>query len=81
MVRSLQAISYACLMKQLIRDLSKLSAICAPWFSLAEIRSQLEEMGVTEAVAVRDTPALFDWLVDVLSYQGVSDAIAERYIK
>ena len=32
------------------------------------------------ALRVGGTPALFDWLADVLSYQGVSDAIAERYM-
>ena len=28
-----------------------------------------------------DTPALFDWLVDALSYQGISDAVAFAYIQ
>ena len=28
-----------------------------------------------------DTPALFNWLVDALSYQGMSDAVAFAYIQ
>lgn len=32
-----------------------------------------------EAVRRRDTPALFEWLVDTFSYQGTSDRIAWRF--
>src|SRR5665213_3668674 len=36
--------------------------------------------GLREVVSTRDTPALFDWLVDSFSYQGISDRIAADYI-
>jgi hypothetical protein len=46
----------------------------------ANLCDNLTAQGVGAAVQARDTPALFDWLVEVLSYQGVSDAIAWRYM-
>ena len=30
---------------------------------------------------MHDTPALFDWLLDFMSYQGVSDHVAANYIE
>ena len=35
-----------------------------------------EASGLKEAVKVRDTPALFDWLMTGFSFQGISDRIA-----
>ena len=67
-------------MDQLIRNVSELAAIGAPLFSLADLRSRCAANGTSAAVRDHDTPALFAWLADVLSYQGVSDAIAERYM-
>ncbi len=67
-------------MDQLIRNVSELAAICAPLFSLADLRSRCADNGTSAAVRDHDTPALFDWLAEVLSCQGVSDALAERYM-
>ncbi len=33
------------------------------------------------AIASNDTPALYDWLVVILSYQGISDRAAEAYME
>lgn len=63
--------------------IGRIVAVCriaAPRTMLADLRRRLSRVGVIEAVARRDTPALFDWLISVLSYQGVSDAIAWRYM-
>ena len=38
------------------------------------------ERGVIRAVRDHDTPALFDWLIEILSFQGISDAVASGYI-
>ena len=43
---------------------------------LKRMRTELTKQGIRAAVAEHDTPALFDWLIDVMSYQGVSDAVA-----
>jgi hypothetical protein len=41
----------------------------------------LAQHGVIAAVRRHDTPAIFDWLIDALSYQGVSDSIAWGYME
>jgi hypothetical protein len=33
------------------------------------------------AIQQRDTPALFDWLIIAISYQGISNAAASRYLE
>ncbi len=44
-------------------------------------RVALARHGVTAAVRHHDTPVIFDWLIDVLSYQGISDSIAYGYME
>jgi hypothetical protein len=39
------------------------------------------ERGLVEAVASRDTPALYGWLMESFSFQGISDRIAWSYIE
>ena len=62
---------------------SRITAVCdaaAPCSLLSDLRERLERQGVPAAVAAHDTPALFDWLMPTLSYQGVSDAVAWGYM-
>lgn len=44
-------------------------------------RVGLARHGVIAAVRRHDTPAIFDWLINTLSYQGVSDSIAFSYME
>jgi hypothetical protein len=46
-----------------------------------EIRNEDGGDGVTTSIRNGDTPALFDWLVSALSYQGISDQVAETYME
>ena len=39
-----------------------------------------ENRGLRTAIRRHDTPALFDWLIDALSYQGISDQVTYGYI-
>src|ERR1017187_1980835 len=39
------------------------------------------ERGLVEAVASRDTRALYGWLMESFSFQGISDRIAWSYIE
>jgi len=39
------------------------------------------ERGLVEAVANRDTPTLYGWLMESFSFQGISDRIAWSYIE
>jgi hypothetical protein len=47
---------------------------------LADLREDLRANGIIRAVRDRDTPALFDWLIRTLSFQGISDTVAAGYI-
>ena len=38
------------------------------------------ESGLVAAVEDHDTAAIFDWLMRMLSFQGISDAVAEGYM-
>ena len=58
--------------------------VCWEWpdpHYLKRIRTHLTKQGIRAAVAEHNTPALFDWLVDVASYQGISDTIAWTYME
>src|SRR4051812_10882992 len=44
-------------------------------------RVGLARQGVIAAVRRHNTPVIFDWLMDALSYQGVSDSIAYGYME
>lgn len=46
-----------------------------------DARVGLARHGVIAAVQRHDTPAIFDWLIDALSYQGISDSIAWGYME
>ena len=48
---------------------------------LKRMRANLTRQGIRTAVAQHDTPALFDWLIEVVSYQGISDSIAWTYME
>jgi len=45
-----------------------------------ETRAQASRLGLVHAVARHDTPALYDWLIESFSFQGVSDRVAWTYI-
>jgi len=47
---------------------------------LADVSAELRQCGVLRAIERHDTPLIFDWLVELLSFQGISDAVAANYI-
>jgi hypothetical protein len=47
---------------------------------LDDFRADVRDCGIMRAVKDHDTPALFDWLVELLSYQGISDSVTAGYI-
>ena len=51
----------------------------APSTYLDSIRANVAADGLPEAVARHDTPWIFDWLVGVSQFQGISDANAAAY--
>jgi len=46
-----------------------------------DARVELASAGVIEAVRRRNTGVIFEWLVGILSLQGISDAVAVDYIE
>jgi hypothetical protein len=47
---------------------------------LNDIRADLHDRGICRAVSDHDTPVLFDWLIEALSFQGISDSVASGYM-
>jgi hypothetical protein len=47
---------------------------------LDDIRTDLRDRGINRAVRDHDTPALIDWLIEILSFQGISDSVASGYM-
>src|SRR4051812_29328913 len=48
---------------------------------LSDLRAELKTFGVAAAVQRHDMAALFDWLMNALSYQGIADRVAEGFIR
>lgn len=47
---------------------------------LDELRHEAVEAGLVAAVGTGETPIIFDWLMSILSYQGISDAVARGFM-
>jgi hypothetical protein len=45
-----------------------------------DVRADLRACGIMRAIKDHNTPALFDWLVETLSFQGISDSVASGYM-
>jgi hypothetical protein len=45
-----------------------------------DLRNELVDAGILDAIKTHDTPKLFDWIVPAFSYQGIADAIASDYM-
>ena len=48
---------------------------------LDEIEDDFHLRGLEAAIANHDTPALFDWLMEIFSFQGISDQVAAGYLR
>jgi hypothetical protein len=58
--------------------------VCRTWPDpayLKRMRANLTRQGIRAAVADHNTSVLFGWLVDLASYQGISDTIAWTYME
>jgi len=55
--------------------------LAGPFRMLEQNRSALRRQGVTRALRRHDTPVLFDWLMSIVSYQGIADRVADQYIR
>jgi hypothetical protein len=48
---------------------------------IREIRENVSGSNIQAAIARHDTPPLFDWLIEALSYQGIADRVANDYME
>ena len=48
---------------------------------IADVRASFAEAGLIDAVERHDDDALFAWLAEAISYQGISDTVAAGYIE
>lgn len=55
--------------------------LAGPFDFIGEGRTALNRHGVLGAVRRHDTVMLFDWLMNVLSFQGIADRVAKQYIR
>jgi hypothetical protein len=62
-----------------LRSITRPALTLAPSIYLDCIRANLARDGIPDAVARRDTPWIFGWLVGVSQFQGISDANAAAY--
>ena len=62
------------------RFVTRICRIAGDHRMLDHIRRDLARCGVRAAVRGRNTPALFDWLLDTVSYQGIGNHVAEGYM-
>jgi hypothetical protein len=62
-----------------LRTVTRPALILAPPTYLDQIRANLAADSIPEAVMWRDTPWIFDWLVGVSQFQGISDSNAAAY--
>ena len=64
--------------RDLMREVCRIAGTSA---YLKQIRHGLTRAGIRAAVANHDMPALYDRLIEAVSYQGVSDAVAWAYME
>ena len=58
----------------------RVCAIAGQITCIDDLRHEAIDAGLVAAVEDHDTGVVFDWLMRILSYQGISDAVADGYI-
>src|SRR5437762_13188734 len=46
-----------------------------------DVQAEFKAAGLRAAVRRHDTAAIFDWLIEAVSYQGIADRVAHDYIR
>ena len=64
-----------------VRMVHAICSLAGPSSFVDDLRASSRRQGISRAVRDRNTPAIFDWFMEALSYQGISDAIAADYIE
>jgi hypothetical protein len=64
-----------------VNVIQRVCELAGPASFVSDSRTELRSAGVLAAVERHDTPILFNWLVSMLSYQGIADRVAEGFIR
>ena len=48
---------------------------------LTDTTREFRQRGLLQAIATKNTAALFGWLMEAVSFQGVSDQVAAAYLQ
>jgi hypothetical protein len=48
---------------------------------IEDVRTSFAEIGLLNAIRLHDTDAIFNWMAEAVSYQGISDQVAAGYIE
>src|SRR5207237_10133905 len=67
--------------RRAIRLVRRICQVAGAHSLIDDSRVGLARHGVIAAVRRHDTPVIFDWLLESVSYQGVSDSIAYGYME
>jgi hypothetical protein len=67
--------------RQAVRLVRRICQVAGAHRLIDDSRVGLARHGVIAAVRRHDTPVIFDWLFDLVSYQGVSDSVAYGYME
>jgi hypothetical protein len=65
---------------EFLQRITRPALIVAPSSFLDDIRANLENFGIGDAVAQRETGPIANWVIGAAMYQGISDANAEAYV-
>lgn len=69
------ALSYA------VRIIDAVVCVSGSLTFIEDIRSKSDPSGLAISITNNDTPALFNWMMDSFAYQGISNSVAETYLK
>ena len=63
-----------------VRVVQNVCQLAGPFDLLDSVRQELRRHGILAAVRHHDTPAIYDWLMSVMSFQGIANRVAEGYL-
>ena len=63
-----------------VRITQNVCQLAGPFDLLDFVRQELRRHGILAAVRHHDTPAIYDWLMSVMSFQGIANRVAEGYL-
>jgi len=72
---------HGCALNHAVRLIHAVCGLAGSPTLIDEIRAELSADKVRAAIRNRDTGPVFDWLMAAVSYQGISDQVADEYME